>query len=80
MKTWEVKHAGRDDADFLEILKADPEVARHFKSGELEALCSLDFHLKEVDNRFQVLGLGPVSQAKAPAKKPASKKVSKKTR
>jgi adenylosuccinate lyase len=80
MKTWEVKHAGRDDADFLEILKADPEVARHFKSGELEALCSLDFHLKEVDNRFQVLGLGPVSQAKTPAKKPASKKVSKKTR
>jgi adenylosuccinate lyase len=79
MKTWEVKHAGRDDADFLEILKTDPEVASHFKSGELEALCSLDFHLKEVDNRFGILGLGPVSQAKAPAKKPASKKVPKKT-
>jgi adenylosuccinate lyase len=30
MKTWEVKHAGRDDADFLEVLKADPEVAKHF--------------------------------------------------
>ena len=80
MKTWEVKHAGRDDADFLEILKTDPEVASHFKSGELEALCSLDFHLKEVDNRFKVLGLGPVSQAKATAKKTASKKVAKKTR
>ncbi|HXF11358.1 MAG TPA: adenylosuccinate lyase, partial [Desulfuromonadaceae bacterium] len=30
MKTWEVKHAGRDDADFVEQLKGSPEVARHF--------------------------------------------------
>src|SRR5437867_90081 len=52
MKTWEVKHAGRDDADFVEMLKSDPDVARHFKPGELEKLCSLDFHLKEVKNRF----------------------------
>jgi adenylosuccinate lyase len=57
MKTWEVKHAGRDDADFLQVLKADPEVAKHFKSGELEKLCSLDFHFKEVKNRFKKLGL-----------------------
>lgn len=57
MKTWEVKHAGRDDADFLEVLKADPDVARHFEEGELESLCSLDFHLKEVRARFQRLGL-----------------------
>jgi adenylosuccinate lyase len=57
MKTWEVKHAGRDDADFVEVLKADPEVAKHFKAGELEKLCSLDFHFKEVDNRFKKLGL-----------------------
>jgi adenylosuccinate lyase len=57
MKTWEVKHAGRDDADFVEQLKATPEVAKHFKKGELEALCSLDFHLKEVKNRFKKLGL-----------------------
>ena len=56
-KTWEVKHAGRDDADFLEVLKADPTVASHFKSGELEKLCSLDFHFKEVKNRFKKLGL-----------------------
>jgi adenylosuccinate lyase len=58
MKTWEVKHAGRDDADFLEQLKRDPEVAKHFKKGELEKLCSLDFHFKEVKNRFKKLGLG----------------------
>jgi len=57
MKTWEVKHAGRDDADFLEVLKADPAVAKHFKKGELEKLCSLDFHFKEVNNRFKRLGL-----------------------
>ena len=57
MKTWEVKHAGRDDADFLQQLQSDPDVARHFAPGELEKLCSLDFHLKEVDNRFAKLGL-----------------------
>jgi adenylosuccinate lyase len=57
MKTWEVKHAGRDDADFVEQLKSEPGVAKHFKKGELEKLCSLDFHLKEVKNRFKKLGL-----------------------
>jgi len=57
MKTWAVKHAGRDDANFLEQLKSDPEVPKHFKKGELEKLCSLDFHLKEVKNRFKRLGL-----------------------
>jgi adenylosuccinate lyase len=57
MKTWEVKHAGRDDADFVEQLKADPDVARHFRPGELERLCSLDFHFKDVNRRFRRLGL-----------------------
>jgi adenylosuccinate lyase len=57
MKTWEVKHAGRDDADFVTQLQTDPEVAKHFKKGELEKLCSLDFHFKEVKNRFKKLGL-----------------------
>src|SRR5206468_3591541 len=36
MKTWAAKHAGREDADFLRQLQSDPEVARHFKKGELE--------------------------------------------
>ena len=57
MKTWDVKHAGRDDADFLEVLKSDPAVAKHFKKDELEKLCSLDFHFKEVKERFKKLGL-----------------------
>ena len=57
MQTWATKHAGRDDADFLRQLLGDPEVARHFKKGELEKLCSLDFHFKEVKNRFKQVGL-----------------------
>ncbi|MGB0578805.1 MAG: adenylosuccinate lyase, partial [Limisphaerales bacterium] len=57
MDTWAVKHAGRDDADFLEQLKSDKDVAKHFKDGELEGLCSIDFHLKEVDYRFKQVGL-----------------------
>ena len=58
MKTWAAKHAGRQDASFLEQLKSDPEVSKHFRNGELEKLCSLDFHFKEVKNRFKKLGLG----------------------
>lgn len=57
MKTWEVKHVGRDDADFLEQLLADPNVAKHFKKGELERLCSLEFHQKNINSRFKQLGL-----------------------
>ena len=57
MKTWEVRHSGREDADFLEVLKSDPEVAAQFAPGELEALCSLEFHFREVDHRFRLLGL-----------------------
>jgi adenylosuccinate lyase len=57
MKTWEVKHAGRADADFVEQLKSDPAVAKHFEKGELDKLCSLGFHFKEVSRRFKKLGL-----------------------
>ena len=57
MKTREVKHAGRGDADLVELLKSNPEVAGHFKPGELEKLCTLEFHFKEVQNRFKAVGL-----------------------
>ena len=57
MQTWQAKHAGRADADFLAQLKADPEVAGHFKVGELEKLCSLEFHFRQVKRRFKQLGL-----------------------
>jgi adenylosuccinate lyase len=57
MKTWDAKHAGRQDADFLAQLKGDPEVSKHFQPGEMEDLCSLDFHFKEVKARFENLGI-----------------------
>lgn len=57
METWAVKHAGRDDADFLKQLLADPDVAKHFKKGELGELCSLKFHQRNIDSRFKQLGL-----------------------
>ncbi|HAB18603.1 MAG TPA: adenylosuccinate lyase [Verrucomicrobiota bacterium] len=57
MKTWETKHAGRDDANFLEQLRFDPEVAAQFQPGELEKLCSPDFHFQHVRQRFAVVGL-----------------------
>src|SRR5207302_6227132 len=34
MNTWAAKHAGRNDAHFLQQLRQDPEVAKHFKNGE----------------------------------------------
>ena len=47
MTSCEVKHAGRNDIDYPEVLKSDADVAKNFKKGELGKLCSLDFHLKE---------------------------------
>ena len=57
METWAVKHAGRDDADFLEQLMADPDVSRHFKEAELKSLCSVEFHQRYINARFKALGL-----------------------
>jgi adenylosuccinate lyase len=57
MLTWQAKHNGDPDADFLRQLLADPEVAEYFAPGELKKLCSLDFHLKEVRSRFKRVGL-----------------------
>ncbi len=57
METWAVKHAGRDDADFLAQLMADKNLAKHFKPGELEQLCSVEFHQKNINARYKLLGL-----------------------
>jgi adenylosuccinate lyase len=57
MQTWAVKHAGRDDADFLAQLESDPAIARHFAPGELKRICSLDFHMREVEERLKRLGI-----------------------
>jgi adenylosuccinate lyase len=54
-KTWEAKHAGRGDADFLRQLRLDPDVNKHFTDGELEKLCSLDFHSRNVAAKFDAV-------------------------
>ena len=59
MLTWQAKHAGAPDADFLRQLLSDPDVAQHFQEAELRKLCSIDFHLKEVKARFKSVGLPP---------------------
>jgi adenylosuccinate lyase len=57
MKTWQAKHAGTVDADFKWMLLSDPDVAKHLGRTELDELCSLEFHFKEVKQRFKKLGL-----------------------
>ena len=57
MNTWQAKHAGATDADFKTQLLRDPEVARHLTRAELEKICHLDFHFKQVKARFAGLGL-----------------------
>ena len=57
MKTWKSKHAGKTDADFKTQLLNDPEVAKHLSRAELDRLCNLDFHFKEIRGRFKKLGL-----------------------
>jgi adenylosuccinate lyase len=60
MQTWQAKHEGRDDADFVRQLRRDSEVNRHFAGGELEKLCSLDFHLQNIGAKFDnVFGASP---------------------
>jgi adenylosuccinate lyase len=57
MKTWQAKHAGKTNADFKTQLLDDPEVARHLSRAELDSLCNLDFHFKQINSRFKKLGL-----------------------
>lgn len=57
MKTWDVKHEGRDDADFKAELLKDPEVAQYISKEELEKICNLDFHFRNVDMRFKMCGI-----------------------
>ena len=57
MKTWAAKHEGASDANFKTVLLGDPDVAKLITPAELDQLCSLDFHFKEVKQRFKKLGL-----------------------
>ena len=57
MQTWEGKHAGRDDVDFEQQLRTDPEIQKYLPPEELDRLCQLDFHFQHVNERFKQLGL-----------------------
>jgi adenylosuccinate lyase len=57
MKTWTAKHAGAADADFKQQLLSDPEVSKYLSRREMEELCNLDFHFREVKSKFQQVGL-----------------------
>ena len=45
--------AWRGEGEFLELLKADKEVAKVLSAQELEALFDLGYHLKHVDTIFE---------------------------
>jgi len=48
MKVWE----SDGELSLLDLLKADPDVAKHMSAEQLNALFDLDFHLKHVDTIF----------------------------
>jgi len=51
MKTWE------GELPLQENLAADPEIAAHLSKAEIDRLCSVDIHLRHVDETFRQLGL-----------------------
>ena len=57
MLTWKAKHAGAADADFLDQLLRDPDVARHLSAAELKKMCNIDFHFRHIKSRFKKLGI-----------------------
>ena len=51
MKTWK----GSDS--FAQNAKREPEIAERLSEAEIDALCSLDVHLRHVDETFRAVGL-----------------------
>ena len=48
-----------DEGEFIDLLKADPEVRPHLTDAELEDLFDLGYHFKHVDTVFdRVFGKG----------------------
>jgi adenylosuccinate lyase len=47
MRVWQ------EGADFLTLLKADPEVTHHLAPAELEACFDLAYHTRRVDEIFK---------------------------
>jgi adenylosuccinate lyase len=51
MKTW------KGSESFAENAKSEPEIADRLSKSEIDALCSLDVHLRHVDETFRAVGL-----------------------
>ncbi len=51
MKTWQGEQSLQDN------LKAEPEIAQHLSTAEIDKLCSLDIHFRHIDDTFEKLGL-----------------------
>jgi adenylosuccinate lyase len=51
MKTW------KGSESFAENAKREPEITARLSNSEIDALCSLDIHLRHVDETFRAVGL-----------------------
>jgi len=51
MKTW------NGDGSFAENAKREPEITARLSESEIDALCSLEVHLRYVDDTFRAVGL-----------------------
>ncbi len=52
MKTW------NGEGSFAENAKNEPEITARLSESEIDALCSLEVHLRHVDDTFRAVGLG----------------------
>jgi adenylosuccinate lyase len=51
MRTW------KGDQSFADNAKGEPEIAKRLSESEIDALCSLEVHLRHVDATFRAVGL-----------------------
>ncbi len=51
MKTW------KGERSFAQNAKEEPEIASSLSESEIDELCSLDVHLRYVDEKFRAVGL-----------------------
>ena len=51
MKTW------KGAASFAQNAKQEPQITDRLSESEIDALCSLDLHLRHVDETFRAVGL-----------------------
>ncbi len=57
MQTWQAKHAGDAAANFKAQLLKDAEVQQHLTAKELDKLCDVEFHFRQIKAKFKKLGL-----------------------